>query len=364
MIYKIFEKVRKQGIRWFYWRLKQEFFNPTVPYLKVTVDYLLKFKNFLNNSKKSSDHLYAIFDLEVSPITYNIGEYLCAAELEAKRLKKNGIVLIIVPEKNKKRKYLNEYEKIISEEGFKWRVDNIIVQVARLHAACKGISILPDRLTIKHLVDKHDIFPKLYDGTNLRYADLSKLYAAKPNSFEGLRAAEQGKKYVKQYLQSISVNTKIVTIIIRDYSYDKVRNSNQEEISKFIEYLISRKFQPIVIPDTDSAFDTKLNIDSKYIFRDGCWNVGLRIALYELSFVNIFGPGGAACIMLFNPLCSCILINPIVENSITSSAEAYAKAGIYEGTQWSFLQRKQIISYKKETFENLVSEFENFLRLN
>ena len=363
-IIEIFNKIKKRGVRWFLWRCHQEIFNPSIPSIKRTVDFILRSKKRLQKGrgKEKDEYLYAIFDLEICPITFNIGEFLCSAEIEASKLNKKGIILLVVPAKNKNINHTSEYEKIISADSIQWRLDNIVLQVARLHLACKGINFLPDRLTVKKFVGGHDTFPDLYDGTNLRYADLNNLYSSKPYSFRGLRAKEQGKRYVKQYLDSIGVEDKIVTLIVRDYGYDKARNSNQEELSKFIEYLILKDFHPIVIPDTDSAFEIKLNIDHKYIFRDCCWNVGLRLALYELSLVNIFGPGGAGSVMLFDSACPCILINAIVEDSIVSTAEAYAKAGIYEGCQWSFLPQHQFISYKKETCENLVFEFESFLK--
>jgi hypothetical protein len=63
-----------------------------------------------------------------------------------------------------------------------------------------------------------------------------------------------------------------------------------------------------------------------------------------------------------NPTCRCILIGPIVEDSIESNSAAYERAGIKENDQWSFLHKHQYISYKKETFENLVQEFEKFCK--
>jgi hypothetical protein len=188
------------------------------------------------------------------------------------------------------------------------------------------------------------------------------LYASKPYDFKGLRATVQGKKYIKQYLSSMGIEKKIVTLVVRSSEYDKARNSDKEELSKFVQYLLNSGFHPIVVPDTDSAFDKETSFDPRYIFRDCCWNVGLRLALYELSFVSIFGPGGAGAIMLFDSACPCILINTIVEESIISTVDAYAKAGIKKGDQWSFLPRHQFVSYEKETFVNLVSEFEWFLQ--
>ena len=337
--------------------------NPVFPIVKKPLDFFLQIKSKLrrNEKNKSNDYLYAVFDLEISPITFNIGEFLCAAELESIKRNKKGVVLVIVPKKIKSFEFITEYEKAIDSDSIKWRIENIVIQVAGLHEACAGINILPNRSDVQEVLTSHETYPALYDGTNLRYADLSDLYASKPYDFKGLRATDQGKKYIKKYLSSMEIEKKFVTLVVRSSEYDRARNSNKEELSKFVHYLLSKGYHPIVVPDTDAAFDNETLFDSKYIFRDCCWNVGLRLALYELSFVSIFGPGGAGAIMLYDSECPCILINAIVEESIVSTSMAYERAGIKEGDQWSFLPRHQFVSYKKETVHNLITEFEWFI---
>jgi hypothetical protein len=363
-IINIYQKLSTRGLKWIIWRCRKEMINPVFPFIKKPMDFFLEIKSKLrgNQKSKSDDYLYAIFDLEISPITFNIGEFLCAAEIEAIRKNKKGIVLVIVPEKIKSLEFVSEYEKAIDRDSIKWRIENIVIQVAGLHEACAGINILPNRSDVQEVLTSHETYPVLHDGTNLRYADLSDLYASKPYDFKGLRATAQGKKYIKQYLSSMGIEKKIVTLVVRSSEYDKARNSNKEELSKFVHYLLSRGYHPIVVPDTDTAFENETFLNSQYIFRDCCWNVGLRLALYELSFVSIFGPGGAGAIMLFDSACPCILINAIVEESIVSTSEAYKKAGIKEGDQWSFLPRHQFVSYKKETVHNLITEFEWFIK--
>lgn len=360
----IYNKIKKRGIRWFIWRCRQEIYNPKFIIIKIIANKILLIKKKVKkeNTKINNDFLCAIYDLEVAPITFNIGEFLCAAELKAIKLKKKGIIFICVPPKYENKFYKSEYDNAISEESKKWRLINIIIPVVNMHAACKSIVLLPDRNMVKMYLNKFEIYPELYDNFNIRYADLTELYIAKLNDFKGLKAPEQGKLYIRKYFDAMKIKNKVVTLVIRNYEYDKARNTNLIEISKFIKYLEKQGYQPIIIPDTDSAFDIQINIEDKYILRDCCWNVGLRMALYELSFINIFGPGGAGAIMLNNPECTCIMINSIVEESISSNSEAYAMAGISKGDQWSFLPKKQYISYKKETYENLVFEFEEHVK--
>jgi hypothetical protein len=290
---------------------------------------------------------------------------LCSAELYSIKINKIGIIFICVPPKENKSNFTSNYDQIVNKDSKKWRIDNIIIPVVRSHPACKGMIFLPDRISLKEIIKNNDIFPELYDGFNLRYANFTDLYRSKYNDFNGIESSIQGKIYIKNYFKRREISNNVITLVIRDYGYDEARNTNYDELSKFVSYLISNNYNPVLVPDTDNAFKKIKNIDENLIFRDPCWNVGLRLALYELSLLNIFGPGGAGSVMLFGNKSACLGINSIVDNSLESNAKMYEKAGIQAGMQWSFLPKFQYISYKDESCENLILEFEEyFKRLN
>jgi len=367
-IIEIYQKLRAHGIKWFLWRCQQEIIIPTFPVVKKPIDFILRTKKKLGRLVKTEagEYLYGIYDLEVSPITFNIAEFLCGLEIEAEKKNKSGFVVVFVPKKNKKIEFKSEYEKIIDEDSTNWRIDNILLQTTRLHPKCKGISILPDRSEVKHIIKKNDIYPDLYDGINLRSQDIVSFYqfASKPGVFKGLRATEQGKKYINQYIKERGIKKKIVTIVIRQYDYDSVRNSNLVEWAKFVEYLITHDYHPLIIPDTDNAFNKNLPFDNKYIFTDCCWNVQLRMALYEISHLNFSVDGGGGAIMSFNPLCSCIFMNMNPVGSVVGTAEASRKyMGLEADEQWKYLTEKQHLNFQSDTFPNIRKEFETFMTL-
>ena len=85
-----------------------------------------------------------------------------------------------------------------------------------------------------------------------------------------------------------------MTITIRNYKFDALRNSNIDEWVKFAEWLIEEGFAPVFIPDTDSCFIREVKLDNFFVFRESSWNLGLRMALYEESYLNFASAGPAA----------------------------------------------------------------------
>lgn len=362
----IFLKIRKKGLRWLFNRLINELTNPKNSLLKFIIDNILNINYHFSKKNTSSQYLYAIYDLDISPITFNIVEYLQLVERELLKLNMIGFVIVFVPKKENALNGNLEYDKIIDSDSLYWKIENILVQTSKLHPKCKGVVSLPDRASIKNIINQHVIYPNLYDGINIRFPNLEDFWKEfnSPGMFTGLKASHQGLKYIKQFIDCNNIDKKIITIVIRQYDYDKSRNSNLIEWNKFINYLIKKDYYPIIIPDTDNAFIKNLPFPEKYIFRDCCWNVGLRIALFELSFLIFGGPNGPMALAIHNTSCSFILMNMLPEGSSVTTKESYKRIGYEIGENWRFLNEKQKISYLPDNFENIKLEFELFEKFN
>lgn len=362
-------KLRRNGLIWLFLRCKRELINPSNNRLAKVIDFILlaRLKLFSSKKIKVNNYLCGIYDLEVAPITFNIAEYLCCIEIEARQRRKNGFYIVIVPKKTKQPIFENEYEKIIDIESSTWRINNILVQTAQLHPDCRGISVLPDRSGINKVIKDEEIYPTLYDGKNLRYANLKEFYGKvrKPGDFLGLRAPEQGKRYIRSYIENNKITKKIITIVIRQYDYDPARNSNLAEWSKFVDYLVDNDYHPIIVPDTNNAFNCELPFDKKYIFSDCCWNIALRMALYEMAFLNFSVSGGAGAIMIYNPTCRFIYMNMHPKGSSVATDDAYKLLGFESHEKeklWEFTTARQIISFKEDTFFNIKKEFNFYIK--
>ena len=366
MISYLFSKLKQKGFRWFLWRLGHEVRNPTTPCLKVTLDKYVYIKKKISKiwiKSKEDDFLYAIYDLDINAITFNVVEFLIDAEYESNKRNKKGFVLVFIPISNNPNLGYDEYDKIYDSTSKYWRFQNIVIPLTFLSEKCKGTYLLPERSDAIEFVKGREIYPDLYDGVNIRPAPPSAFIHKfdRPNMFDGLRAPKQGLRYIQTWLKENRITKPIVTITIRDSQFDKARNSNIEAWSQFANYLLSTDFHPVVIPDTDTAFIKKPQFNGITVFKECAWNIGLRASLCESAFLNFTCPSGAGAVSVFNPRCSYIFMNVLPEGSINTTEEVLRKDGWPFGSSFKFATPKQKLVWKADTFENIVHEFELFL---
>ncbi len=168
---KIIKKIKDKGLRWFLWRLKSEIRNPTNLYFKIIVDNMLRLRKSVKRPlqrKVSDDLLYAIFDIECSPITFNIAEFLVDAEYESRNKNKNGFVVVVVPLEKEPLYKNEEYLSVVDSASKSWRFQNIVLPIISLSSSCKGIHILPRRKDVELYVRNFDIYPDIYNSKNIR----------------------------------------------------------------------------------------------------------------------------------------------------------------------------------------------------
>ena len=239
----VIKKIRKSGIKWFFWRIKKEVRSPSSPFIMKTMNSYLNIKKkffLIKGNKREDKLLYVIYDLEIAPITFNITEFLLDSEYEANKLNKEGFVVVFVPRKGDSLYGWKEYDSIFDSDSKLWRFHNIVLPITLLAIKCKGISILPNRSDVLELVKQHEVYPSSYDGINLRYIDIVKFYEKldKPNLVKGLRATKEGIRYIEDWLKENKVDSPIVTITLRQSDFDPARNNRIEDWNKFCGYLI------------------------------------------------------------------------------------------------------------------------------
>lgn len=366
----IIRKIKEKGLSWLIARVRQELRFPLNKRVKTVIDFLLSAKkripSFASKAVKD-DLLYGIYDLEVCDLTYFAAVSLVDFEIEARRNNKQGFILVIVPSSLDSKLGWKEYDSVIDSDSKLWRFQNIVLPLTFFSPYCRGVYVLPCRSDAIAFAKTHDVYPNLYDGINLRKTDIDDVIYRKldrPGLFEGLKANTKGLKYVKEWLNAKEVKSLVVTITIRDYAFDKGRNSDTEAWSSFARYLLETGYNPIVVPDTDNAFGKKLGFEGVPFFTECAWNMGLRIALYETAYLNFFVPNGCMVLASFNPRSSYIAMNQLPKDSIVTNEEAYKKGGHIIGDNYKFANQKQRLCFKPDTYENIKTEFDRFVKDN
>jgi hypothetical protein len=363
----IFKKIYNEGIFWAFWRVRQEFRQPS---FRSTIKTMLAFKRinrrlktiFLKEKKEFADYVTAVYDLNVYPITYDFAYFLAAAELFALENKKCGFIVLFVPQKDD---YIADknYQSVIDEESMKWRFENIILPMINIYPACIGHSTVPKRSDTSEAIKGKFLYPEFYSD-HFCAADFYFKVCTSKIKFSGFSASIQGKRYIESWKKFNQITGKIVTITLRQYNFDPIRNSKVDEWVRFAEFIRGKGFTPVFIPDTDACFEHDARLNDFIVFEVPCWNLGIRMALYEGVYLNFFTSNGTVSIATLNKNAASIVMKHVTPGSMQANFEVYKKNGLEFGidqqTYYLFEGHFQILSCKDDTFENIREEFNKF----
>jgi len=363
---RIIRKIIENGFYWSFLRVLRRFTKPHNRPIKIIMDliYALK-KHFISLKSSKKDEkgfLVAVYDLSSNSVSFDFAFFLAAAESFAIKQGEESFVVSIVRKENDAFKG-STYSSVVDDESLKWKLDNIIIPLISLYPKCSGFSILPKEEG--HNLEHKDrlVYPRFYNDNYSPVMDYKEIFSIlKEDRFTGFRASIQGTRYINLWLREKKISSPVVTITIRNYNYDVSRNSNIDEWIKFANWLIKEGYAPIFIPDTDSSFNLGSSLNSFHIFRECCWNLGLRVAVYENAYLN-FVTAGPASVAQLNRTVKYVSMNMLSEGSQQASLKNFKKMGLEIGENFKFSKWYQVLSFKEDNYENILQEFNNFLLL-
>lgn len=348
-------------------RVKQEFKSPKFKNIRWVMDKYHSIKNRLTcklNSRKNDSHsVVAIYDLNSNPITYDFAYFLLGAELYAKSIGEDSFYLCVIQDSNSCVSEQDDYRKFVSTDSQYWRIKNIILDLVPYFNSCTGFQYRDIKQSLPLISESKNIYPPNYNGKyapGMNYSEIFKYI--KKYDFTGFRAPQQGLNYIEKWKFSKNISHNFVTITLRQYGWDPLRNSNIGEWVKFAHYIKNMGFTPVFIPDTDAAFDTNTEFSEFISFNEACWNVGLRVSIYECAYLNFFGSNGTAALAMLNKLSSCILMKTVVPNSLVASKSTFDERGIKVGDEnYCLSDRQHVLSWNDDQFNFILEEFNAFI---
>ena len=366
----VVKKIQKKGFGWLYARIKKEFVSPNFDitrYMSGRIESLRKLYQRNNDAPQNKivpeDTLLAVYDLNVVPATFDFAYFLAAAETFGKSHGKSKVFVLFL-QKNSEHLGDEEYSSIVSQDSQQWRLNNMLVQLSQLYPACSGYGLLPCDAKVDNFIQNQLVYPARYSSTYKSYA---KNYAEifeliDKRLFTGFSALKTGINYIQQWMSCNNITDQMVVITLRNYGYDETRNSNIEEWLKFAHWVKNEGFTPIFVPDTNSCWTSAKELENFIVFTEPCWNLGLRMAIYEQAFVNFFFSNGTSSIGALNKKIRFIAMIPVIENSIYSTADVINSFNLVSGQRrYNFSENHQFLSWKQDTFENIRDEFLEFV---
>lgn len=289
----------------------------------------------IDQRKRRLRVLQAVYDLGVSPPTYDFISFL--AEAERHRIA-NGFDLIDLtfqPGPMHGFRADDLPPDVPTRKGMLWRV---CVGIARLLPSVRHIEVLGDR---KPVVG--DVFPVGWaeDNPTSHYGTMY-LKGGAPI----LRSSDYAKTWAKNRIQPYA------TITIRESSYHPARNSNIKEWLQVASWLSDQGIQPVFIPDTAAT-------DALHYAVEAAFDIDLRAALYEGALINLGVSNGPMYLLPY--LEARYLIFGICNDSVhSSSTEFLLSHGITKGDESVFGGDGKVI-WEPDSAEVIIRELKAFL---
>lgn len=357
----------------FIWSIKviiREWQKPNHPLTKnlvVAIKSLLKMPyDFIYSRKKNG--IVAVYDLNLNPATFDFAYFICAAQSFSKTHGVDSFYLYLIKKDNKVIQAHEEYIKVVSEDLIDWKFKNIVTPLISMCNQCDGYAIInsPKKLLINNSVT----YPPKYSNfiqTRFEYKNFFSLVNG--DNFIGLSSPKNARNYVEKFLSAAGVReekyNKLITISLRDYSFDVNRNSNIDAWIMFANKIKEDGYIPIFIPDADKenwSFDL---LKEFLVYTDASINIYLRMAVYELAYLNLFVNSGVVNIAILNKKVSFIVFNLVNENSHGAKQSYWNNIGIEIGVRhFSFSNERQVLVWEKDSFDVIYSEFLEFIKLD
>ena len=378
---KIIKKILSLGPVWFLKRLRLAFVSPVSKLgigIKLFFHYLLHPLAFIDHflAKYLSIHLSkhqilnVVYDLDAYPITFDFSYFLAGAEAYANMLKKTHIHLWIVkPERGDSFLSNNgnpEYESVVSKDSQDWRITNLLIPIVNISPSVINYSVVQKGTNIQKQFLNNSVFPEGYSAFNKPFPSYDYLFSMLAQyNFRGFESSNQAKIYVQNWLDSMMITSKVISITIRDYGFDTSRNSAFQSWVDFAKYLEILGYKVIFVPDVDNCWDSKYKDIEHICFSEICWNLELRTAFYELCELNYFYSSGIASLAMLNKNTNAISMLPILENSLESTTEIIKSYNPQEGDNpFKYSQDYQWHIFKHDEYENLIEDFVRYKKIH
>ncbi len=172
-------------------------------------------------------------------------------------------------------------------------------------------------------------------------------------------ATEKSVEFVSSWLKEFAGNKKIVSITLREQQIHQQRNSAIGVWGDFARKIQAKGFCPVFMRDTSVALsDQPKELDDFLIFKEGPWNMELRMALYELSHINMFVNNGPAILAHYNKKTHYLMFIKKQQGVFEVSDEHFEAEGIPNGQMPGATPFQQTV-WQEDTFENLVNAFDS-----
>lgn len=324
------------------------------------------------NQGLDNQTLYAVYDLAISPITFDVLQFLQLAEIHRRHVGfgRLSVVFVLGPERRFRERTPKDLAVAYSDKF--WRLRHIHMQACWLLPSCSGVQVFLDRAEAARLLGRvppQHVFPPKYRLDEPKWSFLvanvvsyHKQSGRTPLVFRPTDAACQA---VDRWIEANRLTRPIVALTLRNSIYEEDRNARFEEWLRFARRIDRDGYQPVFVPDTDQALvATPRDYQTEYPhFWQGPIDLELRVGLYDRSHICMSDNGAAAFIHHWMKDSHSVVFQPPskVPQVFRKTGEGQSGMervfGFKAGEQFPYCTPTQRLAWVEDIYDNILAEF-------
>ncbi|MGV8997074.1 MAG: hypothetical protein ACOH12_09035 [Parvibaculaceae bacterium] len=280
--------------------------------------------------------MLAVYDLSVSPPTYDFIGFIVTAERQRIRWGEKSLTIAIVggPSNGFREDNLPPHDPVIRRK----MLDNIVIAMCSLLPSCDKVIEIP-RTELPALMENHKhLFPVGYDMAAPKAAYGTHFYV------KSVRA-----NILPLIVDGVKPEKDLVTITLRQSHYWPTRNSNVDEWVKVARELQSRGKRVVFVPDAD-GHDERLNgfeIDTR-----ASTDLVHRARLSANAELNLSVSNGPAWMLCMMPQVKYMVFKMVAPDAPACDPAFFKQHGLPVGTQLGRKDHK--IIWADDDFDTII----------
>lgn len=251
--------------------------------------------------------LYAIYDLSVAPVTFDVMNFFVVAHIWALRAGFAGYHLIFVLGAGGGFRNLTPKDRLLPDSEKIWRVWHMLIPHAGLARNCLGTTFVKDRAELALLmraIHPKQVFPPDYtvEKPNQLFM-LGQLFRLKPTveELDVFHPSASALERIDEWLARRTSGGRVVTITLRTSRAETGRNSRLDQWLPAARHIKERGFVPVIVPDTDLVTGgvDESQFGGLTVCGIAAVDLDLRQALAHRATLNIADNGGPTFLNFF-----------------------------------------------------------------
>ena len=311
----------------------------------------------VNTDDTAHKLMTAVYDFAVSRIAFDFFGFLVVAELARQNLQLDGIHLVVVPADGDGFHPNVQYELTQKQ----WRLKEIVIDGCWLLPSCRQLTVCHDRNEARRILldPELTIYPEHYsiERPVARWeTGYSMIEGHKGNDPRVLRASDQARRYVEAWKRSVAPDHQVVSLTLREALHNPQRNNELRDWLQFGHWLSDNGYYPVIVRDTETALlSDQIDFGSLTEFTTAAFNIDLRLALYELCFLNVNVANGPTQLCGLDPVTR--ILTFVTGDWLEIEPTPLLGDGVARGEPPSYSSKFQRWAWCLPDFENLKREF-------